>query len=139
MGDALRIQRAGLRANPNWTAAPNANTAATITLGGANNVSWQLYRVDYSYSGSGTASGSLIIQDGSNTVKQVGISANGVYAMNFDPPLSGVAGNSMTATLAAGGSNVSGAVSLHATTVSELTPANPTLDLGNISYYGEEP
>jgi hypothetical protein len=92
---------------------PAANTAAVVAkaAGGAG-VSNVLALVAWSYDGDPTA-GSLIIADGASTVFKVDITAAGPGFFTFAPPLKGTANTALVATLAAGGSGVSGIVSLH--------------------------
>ena len=92
---------------------PAANTAAVVTKAAAGaGVANVLALVAWSYDGDPTA-GSLTIADGASTVFKVDITAGGPGFFAFSPPLKGTANTALVATLAAGGSGVSGIVSLH--------------------------
>jgi hypothetical protein len=96
-------------ASPFDTVAPAANAAATTGYGGIGGYSHAIGGVAWSYNGTPTG-GNLIIQDGSTTIFQIDVTAAGPGFIPFDPPLAITAGNALTATLAAGGSGVSGKV-----------------------------
>ena len=93
---------------------PAANTAAVVTkaAGGAG-VFNILAQVAWSYDLLPTA-GSLIIADGATTGVKIDITDAGPGFFQFKPPLKGTANTALVVTLAAGGSGVSGIVSLHA-------------------------
>lgn len=93
---------------------PAANTAATITKAAAGaGVSNVLAMVAWSYDGDPTA-GSLTVEDGSGTtVFKVDITAGGPGFFAWSPPLKGTANTALVATLAAGGSGISGILCLH--------------------------
>jgi hypothetical protein len=99
-------------------AAPGANAAAVVLFAGAAESQHLLGGLAYSYSGEGTlAGGNLQISDGENLVFSLDVSAKGTYAVTFEPPFCGLPGQSLSVTLAAGGSNVTGKLNLigHAT------------------------
>jgi hypothetical protein len=91
------------------TSAPAANVAAVVQYGGQNGLSHAIYGVAWSYNGSPTG-GNLMIQDGVTVVFQVDITAAGPGSFNFAAPLQISVGSTMTITLAAGGSGISGKV-----------------------------
>lgn len=90
--------------------APSANTAAILTFAAAEfETAHCLSGLAWSYGGSGTlAGGNLKIEDGSETIFSMDIGAKGQDAIYFEPAKMGTPGRAMTATLAAGGADVSG-------------------------------
>jgi hypothetical protein len=103
--------------SPSDVATPAANTPAVVTLPGASGFVPVLFHVDWGYSGSGTlAGGSLSVMDGSVVVRgPIPITGMGAGFTDYNPPLAARPGNSLTITLAAGGANVSGSLSVHRT------------------------
>lgn len=73
-----------------------------------------LHSISHSYTGS-PANGFVRVLDGSVEVFRRGISAAGPFAYNWDPPMLGTKGNSMTVTLGAAGAAVSGDLSVYHT------------------------
>lgn len=103
-----------IQASPSDYSAPASNTAAVATAAGANGVAHSISGVAFSYAGSGTLSGgNVIIADGGTTVFSLDVDAKGVYVVTFpEGPMRAAPGNALTATLAAGGSNVTGKINL---------------------------
>jgi hypothetical protein len=93
---------------------PAADTAAIVTKAAAGaGISHVLALVAWSYDGDPTA-GSLTIVDGAGTtVFKADITAAGPGFFPFLPPLKGTANTALVATLAAGGSGISGIVNVH--------------------------
>ena len=95
---------------------PAANTAAVVTLSaGGSGVFNVLGGVYWSYSGD-PSGGSLTITDGGSTVFKVDITKGGPGFFPFNPLLTGGDNAAVVATLAAGGSSISGIVNVHAWT-----------------------
>ncbi len=94
-------------------AAPASNTAAQITYAAAGaGVSHAISGVAWSYSAAPTG-GNLKIEDGSgNTVFTMDITAAGSGFIPFPVPKKGSANTALIVTLAAGGSGVTGKVSV---------------------------
>jgi hypothetical protein len=94
--------------------APASNTAAAITYAaGAAGVQHCISGIAWSFSTAPTVATNLSIQDGSgNTVFSIDITAAGPGAINFIPPKKGTAATQMIITLAAGGSGVTGKLSI---------------------------
>ena len=87
------------------------NTAAVLSYGGVGDWCHLLAAIHWSYAGSGTlAGGNLLVQDGSDTVFSQDITSQGAGFAEFNPPKRISAGGTLTITLAAGGSNVTGKV-----------------------------
>jgi hypothetical protein len=98
----------------NDVAAPGSNAAATITYaaGGAG-VQHVISGIAWSFSATPAAATNLSIQDGSgNTVFSIDITSAGAGVVNFSPPKKGTANSQMIITLAAGGSGVTGKLSV---------------------------
>lgn len=92
--------------------APSSNTAAVVTYAATAGAAHVVSGIGWSYSGSPTA-GNLKIEDGSgNTVFSLDITAGGPGFLPFDPHKRGTVNTAMIVTLAAGGSGVSGKVSV---------------------------
>ena len=93
------------------TNAPNSNTAAVVTLAanpvGVNRISL----VQWSYSNTPT-NGTLTIADGVTTVCKHYITASGPGSLQFGANATGSTNTAMTVTLSAGGSGVSGSVTV---------------------------
>ncbi len=95
------------------THSPSSNTAAIVTLVGATGSSHVLCSIDYSYAGTGTLTGGLLtVTDNSVVVWQVGVFAKGQAHKTFSPPMEAAYASNLVVTLAAGGSDVLGVVSL---------------------------
>ena len=87
--------------------APSSNTAAVLTIPAGDVISG----IAWSYSAAPTG-GALTVANGTTTVFSVEITAGGPGFFTFDPPLIGSPGSSLTITLAAGGSGISGKLNL---------------------------
>lgn len=112
---ALRIGDAGGSSIASAAAdvhAPASNTAAVVTYAAAGvGVAHVLSGIAWSYSGTPTA-GNLKVEDGAATVLSLDITSAGPGFIPFDPPKKGAANSALVITLAAGGSGVSGKVSV---------------------------
>ena len=106
----LEQSRAAAAANVH---APASNTAAVVTYAAAGaSVSNVIGGVAWSYNAAPTA-GNLKVEDGSGTtVFTIDITAAGPGFMLFMRPMKGTANTALIVTLAAGGSGVSGKVSV---------------------------
>lgn len=95
--------------------APTSNTAAVVTLDADSVRANTISTISYSYSGTPT-NGTLKIEDGSGTTVfgPHAVAAAGLQQLNFDPPIHGSINAALIVTLAAGGSGVSGALTLNA-------------------------
>ena len=93
-------------------AAPAANTQAQVqyAAGGAG-VVHTIGGIAWSYSAAPTG-GNLQISDGANVIFNMDITAAGAGFIPFTPPKKGTANTTLTITLAAGGTGVSGKVSV---------------------------
>ncbi len=92
--------------------APSSNTAAVITYAATTAKSHVLTGIVWSYSGTPTA-GNLKIENGSGTtVFSIDITGGGPGVIYFDPFKAGSINTAMIITLAAGGSGISGKVSV---------------------------
>ncbi|HYV40101.1 MAG TPA: hypothetical protein VE988_30725 [Gemmataceae bacterium] len=92
--------------------APSSNTAAVVTYAAVSDRRHVISGVAWSYSAAPTG-GQLTIEDGSgNTVFQIDITAAGPGVVYFTPPKNGTLNTALIATLAAGGSSVSGKISI---------------------------
>jgi hypothetical protein len=95
--------------------APTSNTAAVVTYAASASAKHVIYGLAWSYTGSGTlAGGNIKVEDVSGTtVFTIDIDAKGNGSIVFPRPLRGAAINTaMIVTLAAGGANVTGKVSV---------------------------
>jgi hypothetical protein len=112
-GTSLPTTRQSRAAASTNVHAPASNTAAVVTYSaGGSGVAHVISGVAWSYGGAPT-SGNLKIEDGSGTtVFSVDVTAAGPGFIPFNPPLKGTANTAMIVTLAAGGSGVSGKVSV---------------------------
>ena len=90
---------------------PASNTNAVVTYAAVPGVGHLISGIAWSYSG-GTPTGSLIITDGGNTVFSIDIASAGAGFVTFNPSLKTTAGNAMVITLGAGGSGVTGKLSI---------------------------
>jgi hypothetical protein len=97
----------------NDAATPSSNTAAVVTYAAAGaNVSHVINGIAWSYSAAPTA-GNLKIEDGSgNVVFSIDITSAGAGFFPFPAAKKGTANTAMIVTLAAGGSAVTGKVSV---------------------------
>ena len=110
---------------------PSSNTNAVVSYGGVGGWSHILAGVEWSYSGSGTLmGGNLLIQDGSTTVFSLDITTMGAGFIPFNPPIMISAGATLTVTLAAGSSNVTGKVSCQHAMV-PFAAGGPSFDFSN--------
>jgi len=90
---------------------PAANTAAIVTLAAAAGTRHVLGLLTWSYDDDPTG-GSLTFQHGVTTLFKVDITSGGPGFFQFNPPILGDDGVSMTFTLTAGGAGISGIVSV---------------------------
>jgi hypothetical protein len=89
------------------------NAAAVVTYAAAGvEIAHSIAGVSWSYSAAPTG-GSLTIADGSNTILSVDITAAGPGFLNFSPSKIGTPNQSMTITLAAGGSGIVGKLTVN--------------------------
>jgi len=92
--------------------APSANTAAVVTYAAVAHRRHAIRGVAWSYSAAPTG-GNLKVEDGTGTtVFTMDITAAGAGFVPFAPGLAGRANTALIVTLAAGGSGVSGKVSV---------------------------
>ena len=93
--------------------APASNTAAVVTYAAVADKAHAITGIMWSYSGGDPTGGNIKIEDGSgNTVFSLDITAKGPGFLPFEPAKKGTANTAMIVTLAAGGSGVSGKVSI---------------------------
>lgn len=97
---------------------PSSNTAAVVTKAAVPGYAHVVGSVAWSYDAAPTG-GNLKIEDVSGTtVFSIDITAAGPGVFNFFPPLKMAAANTaLIVTLAAGGSGVTGKLSVHCTTM----------------------
>jgi hypothetical protein len=105
------VQQVPAPTSANDTAAPASNVAAVCGYGPAPGWSHVVTGICWSYSGGTLSGGNLIVQDGTTTIFQIDVTTEGPGFIPFNPPKINTPGNSLTATLAAGGSSVAGKVS----------------------------
>ncbi len=92
--------------------APSSNAAAVVTYGAVSALCNVISGIAWSYSTAPTG-GNLKIEDGAgNTVFTIDITAAGPGVFTFDPHKRGTVNTAMIVTLAAGGSGVTGKVSV---------------------------
>ena len=102
----------GIPASSNDVHAPASNTAAVVTYAAVTDRQHSVSGVAWSYSAAPTG-GNLKIEDGSGTtVFSIDITAAGPGVVYFTPPKTGTRNTALIITLAAGGSGVSGKVSI---------------------------
>jgi hypothetical protein len=101
-------------ASPGDVHAPASNTAAVVTYAAVPNERHCIGGVAWSYTGGTPTGGNLRIEDVSGTtVFSIDITAAGAGFFPFTPPMRSAAANTaMIITLAAGGSGVTGKVSV---------------------------
>jgi len=92
-------------------AAPAANSAATVTYTGTTGVHDVVGQITWSYSADPTG-GLLTIKEGSTVVFSTQITKGGPGQLTFDPPVTVTDGQNLVVTLSAGGSGISGQVSV---------------------------
>jgi hypothetical protein len=94
--------------------APAANTAAVVTYNAVATGQHVISGVAWSYAGTGTLSGgNLLIEDGANVkVFNMDVTEKGAGFIPFDPPKRGSKNTLLRVTLAAGGADVTGKVSV---------------------------
>jgi hypothetical protein len=94
--------------------APAANTAAVVTYNAVATGQHVVSGVAWSYSGTGTLTGgNLLIEDGAGTtVFTMDVTEKGAGFVPFAPPKRGSKNRLMRVTLAAGGADVTGKVSV---------------------------
>lgn len=92
-------------------ATPAANSAATVTYTGTAGVHDVVGQVTWSYSADPTG-GLLTIKEGSTVVFSAQITKGGPGQLTFDPPITVTDGQNLVVTLSAGGSGISGQVSV---------------------------
>lgn len=92
--------------------APNADTAAVITLAAASGTRHVVDQVFGSYSGAPTGGGLTIAStvNGTAVTMAVAITAAGPFSFVFDPPLQGDDNTAVVLTLAAGAGAVVGKI-----------------------------
>ena len=92
--------------------APASNTAAVVTYAAVSDRRHAINGIAWSYSGAPTG-GNLKVEDGSGTtVFTMDVTAAGAGFVPFAAPLAGRNNTALIVTLAAGGSGVSGKVSV---------------------------
>jgi hypothetical protein len=94
--------------------APAANTAAVVTYEAVAALHHVISGIAWSYAGSGTLTGgNLKVEDGAGTtVFSIDITSLGAGFIPFIPPKRGTVNTAMVVTLAAGGADVTGKVSV---------------------------
>jgi hypothetical protein len=117
MGDGTYVPReigASLEALAADVDTPDANTAAVVSYEAAGaGVCHVLAGVAWSYGGTGTLTGgNLQIADGEDVIFNVDITATGLGSIVFPQPKRGSANAALTITLAAGGQDISGKISV---------------------------
>jgi hypothetical protein len=91
---------------------PTSNTAAVVTYAAVSDRCHSITGLAWSYDGAPTG-GSLKVEDGSGTtVFKIDVTAAGPGVIYFNPPKMGTKNTAMIITLAAGGSGVTGKVSI---------------------------
>lgn len=83
------------------------NASATLTLTGVTGYGWCISGIAWSYSAAPTG-GNIQITDGGNVVFNLDITAVGPNYIPFNPALEATVGNTLVATLAAGGVGIVG-------------------------------
>lgn len=91
--------------------APGSNAAAVVTYAAVAGECHVISGIAWSYVG-GTPVGNLKVEDGSSTVFSMDISSAGAGFIPLLPFKKGTVATAMTVTLAAGGSGVTGKVSI---------------------------
>jgi len=100
-------------ASSSYNHEPSSDTAAVVTLAAAGaGKRHAIASVAWSYDDDPTG-GSLTITDGGTAVFKVDITSKGPGFFNFFPPLLFSANSAVVATLAAGGSGISGIVNVN--------------------------
>jgi hypothetical protein len=95
-------------------ATPAAHTAAVVTYPAVPGLIHVFYGAVWSYSGSGTLAGGLLtVKDGSTVIFAMGVQANGQDEVWLPRPILATAGAAMTVTLADGGANVTGTLTVN--------------------------
>ena len=98
----------------NASDAPAANTAAVATIAANANAAYRGLRVSWSYAGAGTlAGGNLLVKKGTTTIVNLDISDKKVDSIDIDGWVT-AKNELLSATLAAGGANVTGKVNISA-------------------------
>jgi hypothetical protein len=93
--------------------APSSNTDAVVTFAAVSGNCHVVSGLVFSYIGGTPAGGNLKIEDGAgNTVFNVDITSQGCGFIPFSPAKKGTAGRAMIITLTAGGSGVSGKLTI---------------------------
>jgi hypothetical protein len=93
--------------------APSSNTAAVVSYGANATKKHVISGVAWSYVGGTPSGGNLMIQDGNAIVFTVDIDKSGPGSFEFpNPKVAAAINTAMTITLAAGGSGVTGKVSV---------------------------
>ena len=112
-GFTVKALEASRAASTSDVHAPSSNTAAVVTYSAAGaGVAHVIGGIAWSYNGTPTG-GNLKVEDGSGTtVFTVDITAAGPGCFMFSRPKKGTANTAMIVTLAAGGSGVTGKVSV---------------------------
>jgi hypothetical protein len=106
------IRPSSVVADPSDAAAPSSNAAAVVTYSAVVGQAHVVSAVGWSYSGTPTG-GNIKIEDGSgNTVLSLDVTTGGAGVLKFDPYKRGTTNTALIVTLAAGGSGVSGKVSV---------------------------
>jgi autotransporter translocation and assembly factor TamB len=110
--------------------APAAHTAAVITYPAVTGQAHVIYDIAFSYAGSGTLSGgNLQITDGTLVIFNLDVNALGTYQISFRRPKQSTVNQQMVDTLADGGANVSGKLSVsHDLRDALASPHVPMLD-----------
>ena len=83
--------------------APAANTAAVVTYAADTNTTHIIGGVAWSYGVAAPTGGNVKIEDGSDTVLSLDITASGPDLIQFVRPLRGTKGNLLKVTVSAGG------------------------------------
>lgn len=92
--------------------APAANTAAVVTYAANATKRHILQSIAYSYVGGTPVGGNIKVQDGTDVVFTQDIATGGSGVIEFPVPKHGSMNKAMVITLAAGGSGVTGKVSV---------------------------
>jgi hypothetical protein len=112
IANAVNSHEAPLSSSTGDVAAPSSNTAAVVTYAASAGAGHCVGQVSWSYNGDPTA-GNLKIEDGSgNVIFSIDITAGGPGSIAFTPPKKGTINTALIVTLAAGGSGISGKVSV---------------------------
>ena len=94
------------------TGGTNPSVSLSHTLPGGSSVySNCISMLAWSYNATPTG-GNLLIQDGGDTIFNVDVTTSGAGILNFNPAKAATSGNALTITLAAGGANVIGKLSV---------------------------